>query len=431
MKSRKVIGLQYLKDFSSLFFSNILQKIFGVIREPIIAYFFGSSLIFAHYLLLKTAADFFSQFTVGNALRANLLPKFTKIYNEHKNVSLNQVSVFSRKSMLYLFLFSQIFQSAIILYLDTDYAIQLFIVSVFLSVILCFNFYNTIYLTIMQSQGKFLKYSLASTLNAFVVVGLIFPITKAFLITIGFIWSILGLVFSRLLGILSLTIAYILPMSKEDKGFEVVINKKDFNLSILLLGNFANIIIISSRFVSGADGSDNITYFTYSVFLLNAVLTAIISNFNTLLLKRLSVKKELKFVFYSALIALLLGICMVFAIDIYAQDIIALIFERGKFDSTDSLKTAYYLQNIAVPFVLIFVSTIMFQPFFASKGEKFIKDSKLLALSFIVVLISGFIFLSFTKMKPFTESLIMLYLLSITSIVISIIALYKSHKYEE
>ena len=59
MKLRKVIGLQYLKDFSSLFFSNILQKIFGVIREPIIAYFFGSSLIFAHYLLLKTAADFF------------------------------------------------------------------------------------------------------------------------------------------------------------------------------------------------------------------------------------------------------------------------------------------------------------------------------------------------------------------------------------
>ena len=107
MKLRKVIGLQYLKDFSSLFFSNILQKIFGVIREPIIAYFFGSSLIFAHYLLLKTAADFFSQFTVGNALRANLLPKFTKIYNKHKNVSLKQVSVFSRKSILYLFLFSQ------------------------------------------------------------------------------------------------------------------------------------------------------------------------------------------------------------------------------------------------------------------------------------------------------------------------------------
>ena len=30
------------------------------------------------------------------------------------------------------------------------------------------------------------------------------------------------------------------------------------------------------------------------------------------------------------------------------------------------------------------------KPFFASKGERFIKDSKLLALSFIVVLISGF-----------------------------------------
>ena len=83
MKLGRVLGLQSVKDFSSLFFSNIIQKIFGLIREPIIAYFFGSSLIYANYLLLKTGADFFSQFTVGNALRANLLPKLTKIYDKY------------------------------------------------------------------------------------------------------------------------------------------------------------------------------------------------------------------------------------------------------------------------------------------------------------------------------------------------------------
>jgi len=82
------------KDFFNLFFSNILQKIFGLVREPVIAYFFGSSLLYANYVLLRTAADFLSQFTVGNALKANLLPKFTRIYNAHKFVSLRKVFSF-------------------------------------------------------------------------------------------------------------------------------------------------------------------------------------------------------------------------------------------------------------------------------------------------------------------------------------------------
>ena len=79
MKIRKVIKSDSVKDFSSLFFSNVLQKVFGLIREIIVASVFGSTLIYANYLLLRTVADFFSQFTVGNALKANLLPKFTKV----------------------------------------------------------------------------------------------------------------------------------------------------------------------------------------------------------------------------------------------------------------------------------------------------------------------------------------------------------------
>ena len=114
MKIRKAIKSDSVKDFSNLFFSNVLQKVFGLIREPVIAFFFGSSFLYANYLLLRTGADFFSQFTVGNALKVNLLPKFTKIYETYKQVSLKSVFTFTNRTMILLFMISQFIQSSII-----------------------------------------------------------------------------------------------------------------------------------------------------------------------------------------------------------------------------------------------------------------------------------------------------------------------------
>ena len=51
-------------------------------------------------------------------------------------------------------------------------------------------------------------------------------------------------------------------MNKQNEGYEIELKRKDFNIPTLILGNFANIILLSSRFISGADGGINITYFT-------------------------------------------------------------------------------------------------------------------------------------------------------------------------
>ena len=139
MKFRKALKSNSVKDFSSLFFSNILQKVFGLIRELIIASIFGSALIYANYLLLRTVADFFSQFTAGNALKANLLPKFTKVLEKYKDVSLSKVFDFSKKTMVTLFVLSQIIQFFIIWYLETDYTLQLILISLLLSLSISFK----------------------------------------------------------------------------------------------------------------------------------------------------------------------------------------------------------------------------------------------------------------------------------------------------
>ena len=86
-----------LKDFSFLFSSNILKKILGFFRELVLAFLFGSSLIYASYLILKTITDFFSQFTFGNALQANLIPRFTKLFKDNTLLNLVDVKKFSNK----------------------------------------------------------------------------------------------------------------------------------------------------------------------------------------------------------------------------------------------------------------------------------------------------------------------------------------------
>ena len=98
MQLKNILESQSLKDFSSLFFSNIFEKILGLIRELVIAFFLGSSILYANFLLLRIVADFFSQITAGNALKANLLPRFTKLYQKNKELSLTQAFLFSKKT---------------------------------------------------------------------------------------------------------------------------------------------------------------------------------------------------------------------------------------------------------------------------------------------------------------------------------------------
>lgn len=412
MKFRKALKSDSVKDFSSLFFSNILQKIFGLVREPVIAFFFGSSLLYANYLLLRTIADFFSQFTVGNALKANLLPKFTKVFEKYKDVSFKKILFFSKKTMILLFFLSQIIQFVIIWYLDSDYTALLVLVSILLSISICFNFLNTIYLTIMQAEAKFYSYSLATTFNSFLVAVFIYPLTLFF--------NIFGLVLSRLIGILSLTIAYIIPMNKRKEGYEIPISRRDLNIPTLILGNFANIIIISSRLVSGSDGGISITYYTYSVFILNALLTAIIGNISTLLLRKVSIRKNSIFMFYSLLISFIVGMCLVFCLEFYGFELIKLIYMRGEFNLEDVQNTTLFIQDLSYAFVLIFISTTLFQPFFSLPIDSSRKVRRNISIIFILTIVFAFIYSIFMHYSVITESLIMIYSTTIVTLILSI-----------
>ena len=416
MNFRKALKSNSVKDFSSLFFSNILQKVFGLVREPIVAFFFGSNLLYANYLLLRTIADLFSQFTVGNALKANLLPKFTKVFQKYKKVYFSNVLSFSKRTMIWLFVLSQIIQFIIIWYLDSDFTFELLIISLMLSISICFNFLNTIYLTIMQAQAKFFSYSVATTLNSFLVAVFIYPLTL--------LYSVFGLVLSRLIGILTLTISYVIPMNKNKEGYNVMISKKDLNIPTLILGNFANIIIISSRLISGSDGGISITYYTYAVFILNALLTAIIGNISTLLLRKFSIKKNSRFMIYSLVTSIFVGVGLVFCLEFFGFELIKFIYMRGEFNYEDVKQTTYFIQDLSYAFILIFISTTLFQPFFSLPIDSSKKIRRNISMFFIFTIILGFTFSFFMQDSVVTESLFMIYFSSIVTLILSIFSYY-------
>jgi len=419
---KRILAIKSILDFSYLFLSNIAIKGFGFIREIILAYLFGTSLIYSFYLLLKTAADFMSQFTFGNALQSNILPKLSKYFERHDKVSYNKLFSFTKSTFFTIFITSQIIQSIIIWGLDTEYTFQLIIVSLLLSLLIILNFFNSIFMTVLQAEGNFKEYSLGSTLNLFASTLVLYPLALFF--------DIFGVVISRVVGVLALIKKYIAPVLQREKANEITINIKDFSLSVLLLGNLPSLILLSSRFVAGTDGDNNIAYFNYSIVLLNVILTAVIANLNTIMLRKLSVSKDLKSLFLSLLIAFAFGLGLYLLSSNYSDYIIELLYQRGAFTVMDVFYTASYFKQMSLAIVILLISSVLSQPYFTldmavrHKYSKYLSGTILLSFSLTLVL------LYLNDWDARYRSLIMLYAMSFFSLGISIFTCFKYFKHE-
>lgn len=423
MYLKSVLGSKSAKDFSNLFFANMFQKFLGLIRELVIAFFLGSSILYANFLLLRVVADFFSQITAGNALKANLLPKFTKLYEKHEEISLTQVFSFSKRTSIYLFLVSQLIQTALIFHLNLENDSLFFLASFILSFSICFNFINAIFLTIIQARGMFLRYSYAIVANSAVFTLFVYPLISAV--------SFVGLAISRLIGILSMSLAFVKPMQNEKSGIEIKLERSDFNFPTLVLGNFANIIIISSRFVAGADGSNSIAFFMYAVVILNVLLTSVIGNVSTILLRKISIKKNTRLMIYSLLISLCVGLLMVVGLHYFSYDIIKFVYLRGEFDLTDVDATSSYLYELSFSFLFLFIATTLIQPFLTLA----IRESKRVRLKMVIFFLLSITFAAiyseFNSFSSKESAIFVMYFSSINTVILAVYSYIKYHQYEK
>ena len=378
----KFILPQSIFDFSYLFTSNLFKKFLGFCRELILAYVFGSSLIYASYLILKTLTDFLSQFTFGNALQANLLPKFSELFKKYKTLNLNEVYIYSKKVSIFLFLSSLLLQFLLIFVVVKKYYVTLIFTSIILSIILSTNFINSLFLTIIQANGNFKKFSIATTFNIFVATLLIYPLS--------YLLNIFGIVLSRLFGVFALTVKYIKPMLKDNNGYVAKISYKDLNFSVIVLANISLFILLTARFIIGLNGANEITYFNYAFVLLNIVLTAFVFNINSILLRKISLNRNTKFLIYSLLVSIPLSLMLYFIISNYNIQIVEFIYKRGMFNSNDVLETSFFLQSLLPCYIMLIFTSILFQPFFSMGIDKISKYSfnfSIILFSILLILI--------------------------------------------
>ena len=422
MINLKSIFSKSFKDFSFLFSSNILKKLFGFFRELVLAFLFGSSIIYASYLILKTITDFFSQFTFGNALQANLVPRFTALYKENSVLNLSNVKNFSSKILLSIFLISMITQLVIILFIIKDYYLILIFTAFILSSILSVNFYNSLFLSIIQAKGDFKKFSISTTFNVFISTILVYPLSLLF--------DIIGVAISRFLGVISLSYIYINPLTKPNKGFLVNISLKDFQFSVIFLSNISLFVLLLARFIIGLDGSNQITFFNYAFILLNIFLTSIVFNINTIFLRKLSLVKSLLPLLYSFLITLTISVLLYITVSRYSIIIVDFVFKRGAFNNSDVISTASFLLDLTPAcIVLMFVSNF-FQPFFSLGLNKITKASNSYCIIFLatIIVVLGYIYLNSLNLK--SASVFFVNSLSICALILSLLSLFYYLRYE-
>jgi hypothetical protein len=251
-----------------------------------------------------------------------------------------------------------------------------------LSIILSTNFINSLFLTIIQANGDFKKFSIATTYNIFVATFLIYPLS--------YLLNIFGIVLSRLFGVFALTVKYIKPMLKDNNGYIAKISYKDLNFSVIVLANISLFILLTARFIIGLNGANEITYFNYAFVLLNIVLTAFVFNINSILLRKLSLNPNTKFLIYSLLVSIPLVLMLYFIISNYNIQIVEFIYKRGMFNSNDVRETSFFLQSLLPSYIMLIFTSILFQPFFSMGIDKISKYSfnfSIILFSILLILI--------------------------------------------
>ena len=103
------------------------------------------------------------------------------------------------------------------------------------------NFYSSVFLIIMQGQGKFQRHSIATTVDMFMSTILLYPLSILF--------GVIGILFSRLIGFFSMIYKYLRPIFLASEGEVAQFRLKDlFNRnSVLVL--FAVIFIFMNSFL--------------------------------------------------------------------------------------------------------------------------------------------------------------------------------------
>ena len=200
--------------------------------------------------------------------------------------------------------------------------------------------------------------------------------------------------------------------------------------SVVFLANISLFILLTARFISGLNGSSDITYFNYSFVLLNVILTSVVFNINTILLRNISVNKDLKLLFYSLLVSSVISCLLYLIINSYNVNIIDFIYKRGSFNQKDVISTAFFLKSLTPAYIILIFTSVIFQPFFSLGVSNITQISFKFSIFLICVLVLLIFYIFLKNIDVTLACFLFVNVMSLASLLISILSLRFFLRYE-
>lgn len=333
-----------------------LSKIFGFLREIVIASYFGTSLSTdAFFVAQNIPAIAFA--AIGAAISVAVIPIYTKLMKEDKNKAsyfINNLLTISFLLTTILMIICIVFSKQIVLLvapsLEEAGVILASKILKILSITLFFTMFSYIFGGMLNSNNKFYIPQLAAIPYNIISVLAVMVLSKKI-----DIWS---LVVGTILGMLIQTIVHIIPICKFNK-YKLTLNFKEENLKKLLILSWPMVITVlfqqlnlvvdknvASNFavgsISAINYSNRIIGIVYGIFSVS-LMTVLYAKFNELIISK-NKNEVFRLLLKSLIIVLFVTLPVTMLSIVYDKEIISIVFGRGAFDAAAiSMTSQVYL----------------------------------------------------------------------------------------
>jgi len=370
---------------SMLMIANFFVKIFGLLREVLLAQFYGTSMYTDAYIVANNIPSVLFA-AIGTSIATTFIPMYARVLNENDEKCANSFAIHLIKCLLVicfvLTLCGEYFIKDFVLIFASGFKNEQLSLAIRFSQILFPSIFGLALLNVLgaylQQHGKFVPIAIVPLIgNALIIISLLVSSS---------IGNIDILVWGTLLGNILQVLFYIPWVIKTGifKHQKLSLLKDKYLLMLLgviipvFIGEAVNEInsIVDRTLVSGLDVG-SVSALNYAYKIINLVIGVFVASIGTVIfpkLAKLSAEKEtVNLTEYgtNTIIAMLIVLLPIaFSLIIYRQEIVQLLFERGAFDCKSSSLTSGAMACYAIGIVGMGVRDVLTKIFYSRQKTK-------------------------------------------------------------
>lgn len=402
----KGVGKGFLGTAAVMGVIVILAKVLGLLRDVLVADAYGTGMEAVAYDTASRLPVLLFDFVIGGVVSAAFIPVFSELLvkkgkDEAMRFSVSYVNLILMITTA-LSVIGVIFAETLVgilapeitpeaKSLAADLTRIMFPMIIFTG--LAFSFVG-----ILQSMGEFRIPALISLVSNAIMVLYLFTLNRTF--------GIVGLAFAMLFGWASQALIQLPKLHSFGWRYSLKsdlrsphIKKAMKNAVPILLGTWTQPVcsLINTRFASGLNGGRAITALGYAnrlYTIIAGVFTFVCTNLLFPYFSRAAAsgnKAEGRRLMISSIKILVFIIAPITAgIMVLAEPMTALIYERGEFNSSDTVLTAQALSRYAIGMIFLAANEVIVKAFFADGNTKIPMISSIVSMVLNIALVSVF-----------------------------------------